>query len=321
MALLVVGVDSRPAADDQQQHAGSATAVCSERRRHACTRVGRALFFGGRRRSKAHKCAHCSQPAAEAARSASACPSSPRPRSRRFASRRRCGRRKQQRSQRSAPRWRGRDRPKIAVGAAASRFPRARSPPSIPIAGAGIGAFDSASHVRRRATAFRGTASKCAPRQPSPPSRRPAPAARRRARAGVGSHAQPRGPRRAAGAPRGGRERRAGPCARNATSPLVTTYGTATSAPASSRSSSAQPERPREATRGRLAALLAHAGVDLPFVKNRLVYTSLTQFLSEEFVGDAARRSTRPVLRLAGGGGGGGGGGAGRAPRPAGPVA
>ena len=34
-----------------------------------------------------------------------------------------------------------------------------------------------------------------------------------------------------------------------------------------------------------LAALLAHAGVDLPYVKNRLVYTSLTQplLLSEEF--------------------------------------
>ena len=43
----------RPAADDQQQHAGSAT-LRAERQRHACTRVGQALFSadGGK---EAHK--------------------------------------------------------------------------------------------------------------------------------------------------------------------------------------------------------------------------------------------------------------------------
>ena len=69
---------------------------------------------------------------------------------------------------------------------------------------------------------------------------------------------------------------------------LLWSYGTPPEAVGFDRLPPPQPvgrDGPGEATRGRLAALLAHAGVDLPYVKNRLVYTSLTQplLLSEEF--------------------------------------
>ena len=69
---------------------------------------------------------------------------------------------------------------------------------------------------------------------------------------------------------------------------LLFSYGTPPEAVGFDRLPPPQPVRrdgPGEATRGLLAALLAHAGVDLPYVKNRLIYTSLTQplLLSEEF--------------------------------------